>query len=71
MSKMLQFDTNARDSIMNGVNKLANAVKVTLGPAGRNVMISTDMGAPIVTKDGVTVARAIDLEDPYENQGAQ
>jgi chaperonin GroEL len=68
---MLQFDTNARDSIMKGVNKLANAVKVTLGPAGRNVMISTDMGAPIVTKDGVTVARAIDLEDPYENQGAQ
>ena len=68
---MLQFDTNARDSIMKGVNTLANAVKVTLGPAGRNVMISTDMGAPIVTKDGVTVARAIDLEDPYENQGAQ
>ena len=71
MSKILQFDTNARDSIMKGVNKLANAVKVTLGPAGRNVMISTDMGAPIVTKDGVTVARAIDLEDPFENQGAQ
>ena len=71
MSKMLQFDTNARDSIMKGVNKLADAVKVTLGPAGRNVMISTDMGAPIVTKDGVTVARAIDLEDPFENQGAQ
>ena len=71
MSKMLQFDTNARDSIMKGVNKLADAVKVTLGPAGRNVMIFTDMGAPIVTKDGVTVARAIDLEDPFENQGAQ
>lgn len=71
MSKMLQFDTNARDSIMKGVNKLANAVKVTLGPAGRNVMISTDMGAPIVTKDGVTVAKAIDLEDQFENQGAQ
>lgn len=71
MSKMLQFDTNARDSIMKGVNKLANAVKVTLGPKGRNVMISTDMSAPIVTKDGVTVARAINLEDPYENQGAQ
>lgn len=71
MSKMLQFDTNARDSIMKGVNKLANAVKVTLGPAGRNVMISTDIGAPIVTKDGVTVARAIDLEDQFENQGAQ
>lgn len=71
MSKMLQFDTNARDSIMKGVNKLANAVKVTLGAAGRNVMISTNMGAPIVTKDGVTVARAIELTDPYENQGAQ
>lgn len=71
MSKILQFDTNARDSIMKGVNTLANAVKVTLGPAGRNVMIFTDMGTPIVTKDGVTVARAIDLEDPFENQGAQ
>lgn len=71
MSKMLQFDTNARDSIMKGVNTLANAVKVTLGPAGRNVMISNNTDAPIVTKDGVTVAKAIDLEDPYENQGAQ
>lgn len=71
MSKMLQFDTNARNSIMKGVNKLADAVKVTLGPAGRNVMISTDVNAPIVTKDGVTVAKAIELEDPFENQGAQ
>lgn len=70
MSKTLQFDVKARESLMRGVDTLANAVKVTLGPKGRNVMISTG-GAPIVTKDGVTVAKAIDLEDQYENQGAQ
>ena len=70
MSKTLQFDVKARESLMRGVDTLANAVKVTLGPKGRNVMISTD-GAPVVTKDGVTVAKAIDLEDQYENQGAQ
>ena len=70
MSKTLQFDVKARESLMRGVDTLANAVKVTLGPKGRNVMISTG-GAPVVTKDGVTVAKAIDLEDQYENQGAQ
>ena len=70
MSKTLQFDVKARESLMRGVDALANAVKVTLGPKGRNVMISTS-GAPVVTKDGVTVAKAIDLEDQYENQGAQ
>ena len=70
MSKTLQFNVKARESLMRGVDTLANAVKVTLGPKGRNVMISTD-GAPVVTKDGVTVAKAIDLEDQYENQGAQ
>ena len=70
MSKTLQFDVKARESLMRGVDTLANAVKVTLGPKGRNVMISTS-GAPVVTKDGVTVAKAIDLEDQYENQGAQ
>ena len=70
MSKTLQFDVKARESLMRGVDALANAVKVTLGPKGRNVMISTG-GAPVVTKDGVTVAKAIDLEDQYENQGAQ
>lgn len=70
MSKTLQFNVKARESLLKGVDTLANAVKVTLGPKGRNVMISTN-GAPIVTKDGVTVAKAIDLEDQYENQGAQ
>ena len=70
MSKTLQFDVKARESLMRGVDTLANAVKVTLGPKGRNVMISTG-SAPVVTKDGVTVAKAIDLEDQYENQGAQ
>lgn len=70
MSKTLQFDVKARESLMRGVDTLANAVKVTLGPKGRNVMISTG-GAPVVTKDGVTVAKSIDLEDQYENQGAQ
>ena len=70
MSKTLQFDVKARESLMKGVDTLANAVKVTLGPKGRNVMISTG-SAPVVTKDGVTVAKAIDLEDQYENQGAQ
>ena len=71
MSKTLQFDVKARESLMRGVDTLANAVKVTLGPKGRNVMISTAGGAPVVTKDGVTVAKAIDLEDQYENQGVQ
>lgn len=70
MSKTLLFDVKARESLMRGVDTLANAVKVTLGPKGRNVMISTG-GAPVVTKDGVTVAKSIDLEDQYENQGAQ
>ena len=71
MSKQLKFDVAARESLMNGVDKLANAVKVTLGPKGRNVMIGKSFGAPNITKDGVTVAKEVELEDAYENLGAQ
>ena len=71
MAKQIKFDTNARESLLSGINQLADAVKSTLGPAGKNVMIDNGNGSPIVTKDGVTVAKSIDLEDPYENLGAQ
>ncbi|MGQ0631041.1 MAG: chaperonin GroEL [Sporichthyaceae bacterium] len=71
MSKILQFDEDARRSLERGVNALANAVKVTLGPRGRNVVIDKKFGAPTITNDGVTVAREVELEDPYENLGAQ
>ncbi len=71
MAKQLKFDVAARESLMKGVDKLANAVKVTLGPKGRNVMIARSFGAPNVTKDGVTVAKEVELEDAYENLGAQ
>jgi chaperonin GroEL len=71
MSKMILFEKDARDKLKSGVDKLANAVKVTLGPKGRNVIIDKKFGAPSVTKDGVTVAKEIELEDPIENMGAQ
>ncbi|MRT16899.1 chaperonin GroEL [Vitellibacter sp. q18] len=71
MAKDIKFDVEARDSIKRGVDALANAVKVTLGPKGRNVIISKSFGAPQVTKDGVTVAKEIELEDSLENMGAQ
>jgi chaperonin GroEL len=71
MAKDIKFDIQARDGIKRGVDALANAVKVTLGPKGRNVIISKSFGAPQVTKDGVTVAKEIELEDPLENMGAQ
>ena len=71
MAKQIKFDTNAREKLLSGVNQLADAVKSTLGPAGKNVMIDTGAGAPTVTKDGVTVSKSIDLEDPFENLGAQ
>lgn len=71
MAKDIKFDLEARDSIKRGVDALANAVKVTLGPKGRNVIISKSFGAPQVTKDGVTVAKEIELEDALENMGAQ
>jgi chaperonin GroEL len=71
MAKDINFDTKAREKLLNGVNKLADAVKSTLGPAGKNVMIDKGEGAPLITKDGVTVAKSIDLEEPIENLGAQ
>jgi chaperonin GroEL len=71
MAKDIKFDVEARDALKNGVDKLANAVKVTLGPKGRNVIIDKKFGAPHVTKDGVTVAKEIELKDPIENMGAQ
>ncbi len=71
MAKMIEYETQAREKLKKGVDKLADAVKVTLGPRGRNVVIDKKFGSPTVTKDGVTVAKEIDLEDPYENMGAQ
>jgi len=71
MAKTLEFNDAARKSLERGVDKLANAVKVTLGPKGRNVVIDKQWGAPTITNDGVTIAREIELEDPYENLGAQ
>ncbi|MBF5081663.1 chaperonin GroEL [Quadrisphaera sp. INWT6] len=71
MAKQLQFDENARRALERGVDALANAVKVTLGPKGRNVVIDKKWGAPTITNDGVTIAREVELDDPYENLGAQ
>jgi len=71
MAKEITFDTSARDRIKKGVDKLADAVKVTLGPKGRNVILDKKFGAPTVTKDGVSVAKEIELKDPIENMGAQ
>jgi chaperonin GroEL len=71
MSKELRFSEDARNAILRGVNVLANAVKVTLGPKGRNVVIEKSFGAPLITKDGVTVAKEIELENKFENMGAQ
>jgi chaperonin GroEL len=71
MAKMIEYESIAREKLKKGVDKLADAVKVTLGPKGRNVVIDKKYGSPTVTKDGVTVAKEIELEDPYENMGAQ
>ena len=71
MAKIIAFDQEAREAIRKGVSKLARAVKVTLGPKGRNVILQKSFGSPTVTKDGVTVAKEIDLEDVYENMGAR
>ena len=71
MAKQLEFNDSARHSLERGVDALANAVKVTLGPKGRNVVIDKQWGAPTITNDGVTIAREVELEDPYENLGAQ
>ena len=70
-AKQLLFDEAARQAILRGVSKLSRAVVATLGPKGRNVVLDKKFGSPTVTKDGVTVAKEIELEDPYENMGAQ
>src|SRR5688500_13293609 len=71
MPKILSFEEDARRALERGVNALADAVKVTLGPRGRNVVIDKKFGAPTITNDGVTIAREVELEAPYENLGAQ
>ncbi|MFM8941911.1 MAG: TCP-1/cpn60 chaperonin family protein, partial [Acidimicrobiaceae bacterium] len=71
MAKILKFNEEARRSLEAGVNKLADAVKVTLGPKGRNVVLDKKFGAPTITNDGVSVAKDVELEDPFENMGAQ
>ena len=71
MAKDIKFNIEARELMKNGVDQLANAVKVTLGPKGRNVIIEKKFGAPHITKDGVTVAKEIELADAFENAGAQ
>src|ERR1700754_1720023 len=70
-AKELVFDTDARAALKKGVDQLAEAVKVTLGPKGRNVVIDRKFGSPLITKDGVTVAKEVELEHPIENMGAQ
>src|SRR4028119_2445323 len=71
MAKQIIYGEESRQAILRGVNALANAVKVTLGPKGRNVVLDKKFGSPTITKDGVTVAKEIDLKDPLENMGAQ
>src|ERR1700755_3100098 len=71
MSKQVKYNVEARDALKRGVDILANAVKVTLGPKGRNVVLDKKFGSPIITKDGVTVAKEIELKEPLENMGAQ
>src|SRR5437763_8266953 len=71
MAKQIIYSENSRQAILRGVNQLADAVKVTLGPKGRNVVLEKKFGGPNITKDGVTVAKEIELKDPLENMGAQ
>jgi len=71
MAKQVRFSDDAREKMLRGVDVLANAVKVTLGPKGRNVILDKSYGAPRITKDGVSVAKEIDLSDKFENMGAQ
>ncbi|HCP45450.1 MAG TPA: molecular chaperone GroEL, partial [Deltaproteobacteria bacterium] len=70
-AKEIHFENNAREEILTGVNTLSDAVKVTMGPKGRNVVLEKSWGSPVITKDGVTVAKEIELEDKFENMGAQ
>jgi len=71
MAKLIIYEAEAREHLKAGVDKLANAVKITLGPKGRNVILDKKFGSPTITNDGVTIAKEIELEDPYENLGAQ
>src|SRR5215831_9238068 len=71
MAKILKFDEDARRALEAGVNKLADTVKVTLGPRGRNVVLDKKFGAPTITNDGVSIAKEVELDDPFENMGAQ
>src|SRR5438067_10025693 len=71
MAKIIKFNEDARRSLERGVDKLADTVKVTLGPRGRNVVLDKKFGAPTITNDGVTIAKEIELDDPFENMGAQ
>ncbi len=71
MSKEIRFGADARASMVEGVNKLADAVRVTLGPKGRNVVLEKEYGSPLITNDGVTIAKEIELEDKFENMGAK
>ena len=71
MAKDIQYGEEARRKLLNGVNKLADTVKVTLGPKGRNVVLGKSFGAPLITNDGVTIAKDIELPDKFENMGAQ
>src|SRR5690625_2460373 len=71
MAKEIKYSEDARKALLNGVDQLANAVKVTLGPKGRNVVLDKQFGSPLITNDGVTIAKDIELEDRFENMGAQ
>ena len=71
MAKQIKYGQDARHALENGINQLANTVKITLGPKGRNVVLDKKFGAPLITNDGVTIAKEIELEDPFENMGAQ
>ena len=71
MAKMINYHEEAREGLKKGVDKLANTVKITLGPRGRNVILDKKFGAPMVTNDGVTIAKEIELPDPFQNMGAQ
>ena len=71
MAKQILFGEDARKALQSGVDQLANTVKITLGPRGRNVVLDKKFGAPLITNDGVTIAKEIELDDPFENMGAQ
>ena len=71
MAKEIKYGADARTALMSGVDQVANTVRVTLGPKGRNVVLDKSYGAPLITNDGVTIAKEIELKDPYENMGAQ